>query len=130
MSRVKSVGILAVLVLSAVACFAAPNGQVEGDFDFVVEAARNKRSLTLDEVEEFVKRSNEKYMMFPVDNVEMAKRTVEDALQARVELELEQQQQLQKRYSECTRLECNPVKMGDKDYIQCNRVPATCPSSE
>jgi len=108
--------IFTVLIVSAVVCLALPNYRIELEEDVV----RGRRGMSLEEVVDFVKRSSDPYMMLPVDDVEMAKKAVEDALQAHATL------QKQKKFAECTQLECHPVTMGGKDYVQCVRVAANC----
>jgi len=109
--------ILFALIVSAVVCLAIPN-----DYRNMVDQAvvRGQRAMTLEEVVDFVKRSNNDYMAFPVESVEMAKRVVQEAFEAHAVL------QKQKKFSDCTELQCHTVTMGGKDYVQCVRVPANC----
>jgi len=107
--------ILSVLILSAVVCLALPNYRVELEDDVV----RGRRAMTLGEVVDFVKRSSDNYMMLPVDDVQMAKKAVEDALDAHASMQKE------KKFAECTQLNCHTVTMGGKNYVQCDRVPSS-----
>jgi len=82
------------------------------------------RALTPSEIEEFVKRNNDKFIKFPVDDFEVAMRSVEKGMRERRILEREQQKG--KRYAECTRLQCTQTTIGGKPYTQCQRVSTSC----